>query len=244
MTGSEVRDALRYRYRPPAWAFFEEVQDATGGGSSRSADALAFSLWPSQGLEMHGFEIKTSRNDWRRELARPEKADKVLGYCDRIFAVATEKGIVHLEELPPTWGLMEPAGHGLRAARPAEKNPAARPLDRHFFASLMRHAYRYIKREIDDADRTKEAYQRGRDEAESAAKGHLQRADERVHELEKAIFDFEQASGVQISTWDAGNIGQAVKVLANGGGRDLHGRIRRLKEDIDRMVIALDGAAV
>ena len=44
---------LRQRYQnQKGWALVEEVRDATGGAGSRFADAIAFGLYPSRGMEM------------------------------------------------------------------------------------------------------------------------------------------------------------------------------------------------
>ena len=70
MNTSELQAALVKRHPPEAWALCFEVGDATGGGHTRWADAVAMSLWPSRGLHLHGFEIKASRSDWVKELKR------------------------------------------------------------------------------------------------------------------------------------------------------------------------------
>src|SRR5690349_4873984 len=82
MSTSQIREALRERYAPPAWAFFEEVGNATGIRSSRWADAVAMGLWHSRGIDIHGFEIKCNRNDFIRELRDPSKAEAVAEHCD------------------------------------------------------------------------------------------------------------------------------------------------------------------
>lgn len=233
MTVTEVMDSLRCRYRAPAWAFFEEVRDATGFGASRSADAIAFGLWPSQGLELHGFEVKAYRGDWLRELKRPEKADAVLGYCDRIWIVTSERSMVKLDELPPLWGLMEPHGDGLRATRTAERNPAAKPLDRRLFASLMRQAQRYVENEIKNGDGSKEAYARGLKEGKSSAEQGLETMRHDSERLQNAVDRFEKESGVRISSWDYGHIGETVKTVLSMKDMNFHARLSRLKEDID-----------
>jgi hypothetical protein len=241
MTDIKSRDliaALRARFRQPAWAFFEEVRDATGYAARRTADAIALSCWPSRGLELWGFEVKVSRGDWRREAADPEKGERILGYCDRVFVVAP-RNVVPLEELPPKWGLMELHGSMLRAVRPADLNGEARPLDRLFMASLMREAFRYIEHAIADADATKQAYERGRKEAEDAAAFALDRASRDHKSLTEAVAAFTAASGVAISPWNAGEVGAAVKVVLRGGHRDICRRLRALKEDIDAAVAAL-----
>jgi len=82
VTEADVLDALRYRHRPPAWAFLEKVRNGTGyQRDARTADAIAMSVWPSRGLTLHGFEVKVVRGDWLRELRDPEKADEFFKYC-------------------------------------------------------------------------------------------------------------------------------------------------------------------
>lgn len=43
--------ALRKRFEPGRYALAFEVKNAPGFGYSRSADAMAISLWPSDGLD-------------------------------------------------------------------------------------------------------------------------------------------------------------------------------------------------
>lgn len=240
MTVSEVYEALRVRYSPPAWAFFPEIPDQTGW-ASRTADAVAFGLWPSQGLELHGFEIKASRSDWSRELKRPQKADKVLGYCDRIWVVSTVKGLVPIETLPPKWGLLEPYGGGLRATKQAEINPEARPLTKSFFASLMRQAHRYMEHAIETSDGTQKAYEKGRDEEKRASKFTIESLTSKNQELTKAILEFQEASGVQIHTWNGKRIGEAVELVMRDGVAGIESRIRQIRDGLNRTLTDLEG---
>lgn len=235
MNTSEVMALLRVRYPEKSWAFFEEVMDATGGRASRRADAIAFGLWPSQGLELHGFEVKSGRGDWIHELNRPQKAEAVLGYCDRIWVVACSKDLVKLEELPPTWGLVEPTikGDALRTVKLPDKNTEARPLDRRFFASLMRQAARYIEREIQSQDHYKEAYEKGLKEGEWERKHTEDRLSRELVEVNRAVMAFREASGVEFSRWDGRKIGHIVNRVLRGHYDDMEDRLRGLKTSID-----------
>lgn len=67
---SPILDALANRYCAPHWVFMSEFRNANGFDSSRSADALAFGLYGSRGYALTGFEVKTARSDWLRELIR------------------------------------------------------------------------------------------------------------------------------------------------------------------------------
>lgn len=82
MEGMPLRAALRKRYSAPGWAVFEEIPNVTGYDADRRADALALGVWPSHGYVFHGFEIKSSRADWLRELQDPTKSDAFSKYCD------------------------------------------------------------------------------------------------------------------------------------------------------------------
>ena len=64
MKTAELMKLLRGRHPAHCWAFFENVPNATGYAQRRTADAVAMALWPSLGLELHGFELKISRGDF------------------------------------------------------------------------------------------------------------------------------------------------------------------------------------
>ena len=81
IAAGDIRAALRLRHPSKEWALFFEVSDAAGLGRGRSADAVAMNLWPSRGLEIHGFEIKVSRAD----LLGDGKWPDYLEHCDRFY---------------------------------------------------------------------------------------------------------------------------------------------------------------
>ena len=138
MTEREILDALRERHPAPAWAFLEHVGNGTGRNACRTADALAMSLWPSRGLELHGFEVKSARSDWLRELQDPAKADEIATRCHRWWIVAAEDGIVAQDDLfPQTWGLMVVREGALVVLREAPPLTPA-PLSWEFLAAILR----------------------------------------------------------------------------------------------------------
>lgn len=71
-----IRDLLRKKHKGEDWFLAFEVRDSTGFAARKNnyADAIAMNTWPSLGFAIHGYEFKTSRSDWQRELANPEKA--------------------------------------------------------------------------------------------------------------------------------------------------------------------------
>lgn len=122
------------------WAFATQVRSTTGFEAARVADAVAMDLWPANGLELHGFEVKVSRADWLTELREPDKATVVGQFCHRWWLVVPDRDVVRGEELPADWGLLVIGGNGkLRAAKAAPKRQA-RQMPRSFVAALLRAA--------------------------------------------------------------------------------------------------------
>lgn len=140
-----IKAALRLHYAAPQYVTLEEVRNATGrlkkraGKTPRYADMLAMAMWPSLGLEIIGFEIKTSRADWLREIADDKKAVAVSQFCDRWYLVTHDASIVKRGELPVGWGIIEVKGSSVMEVVKAPKLDAA-PITREFLASLLRNA--------------------------------------------------------------------------------------------------------
>lgn len=144
MKTAEVMALLAARYSPPERAFIPEFRCGTGYSRDSRADALAMGLWPSAkgGLEITGFEVKTSRADWLRELKNPYKSTPVKQFCDRWYLVVGDlKVITYATELPDGWGLMFQENGELHTMIEAPKLEPI-PLDRAFIAALMRRATR------------------------------------------------------------------------------------------------------
>lgn len=196
MNTEQVRGLLRKRFAAPEWALMEEVAPTTGGGTGY-ADAVAMNLWKSRGHVVYGFEIKISRGDWQRELKKPAKAESIFHYCDGWYVVALP-GIIKEGELPATWGYLEVQGSKLvEKGKPPKLEP--KPLDRPFFASLMRRGF-------EELDHLSECKQR---QAISDARAKI---DERVAEevrmrtreherLREAVKNWEEATGLKFDNY-------------------------------------------
>jgi hypothetical protein len=140
VTERQVLDLLAARYVAPEWAFLRHVANGTGGHKSRTADGIAMNLWPSRGMELHGFEVKVYRGDWLREVKDPAKADEIAARCHRWWVVAGGESIVAQDDLfPQTWGLMVVRGGALVVAREAPLLAPA-PLTWEFLAAILRRA--------------------------------------------------------------------------------------------------------
>ncbi len=232
---NELKAALQAKYSDNAYALVFEVADGTGSAKSRSADAMAFSLWPSRGLTITGFELKVSRTDWQKELSQPAKAEAICRYCDYWFIVAGDKSIVRDGELPPTWGLMVLSGKGLVTQVPAPQL-TSQPIDRAFLMGLIRSAQKPAARE-NQSILAKE-FERGRLSGVNSTNWTIDNLTKKLVEREKLIRDFEEAAGFSIhKTWDhsPSDVGRIVKDVLSGQHRrdiDEVKRIHRLASDI------------
>lgn len=242
ITAAAIRAAMRKLYAQPEWAILFEVRDATGfNGTGRSADAVAMSLWPSRGLEVHGFEIKVSRSDWRREAAKPQKAETMASFCDRWWIVAPPE-VVPREEVPPAWGHMTWDGKRWSTLRAAEKTEA-NPLTRQFLAALLRRAHK-----TDDAEVEAIVEQRDAERQANFERTVEERLKWRMREhsnLKEAVAKFQAASGVEIEhEWRAEEIGKAVKVvqamgLVDGGAARMAASHEKAAQKIREALAAL-----
>jgi hypothetical protein len=101
-------------------------------GDGRRADALYVGYTAASGRCLIGYEIKTSRADWRREIARAaDKADQWADQCHEWWIVVSDPAIVKDGELPHGWGLMSPPTGGdhlmtvhVRAERKRDHQPS------------------------------------------------------------------------------------------------------------------------
>lgn len=214
MTHDELIAAMRKRYAVPEWALFLEVGSGTGSNYRRSADAMAMSCFPSRGLHLHGFEIKSSRSDWLRELKKPEKAEAIFGFCDFWWLVVTDRAMVKEDELPAPWGLLAPnkAGDALAVVKQAPILQP-KPISRTFMAAVLRNAAKSSATEAALEAARREGHEQGKKESD------LNRnwTQERHVEMLKKIAQFEQASGVSIDhSWSLGQVGKAVQAIVAG----------------------------
>lgn len=211
-TSNDVLRALRARHDPRAWAFLAEVRNETGFATKpRTADAIAMSLWPSRGLELHGFEVKVSRADWQKELADPSKAEAVARYCDRWWVACGSAEIVREGELPETWGLLVRRGDALVVKKQAPKL-AAQALTREFIASLFREVAAQVSPAAElERVRIAARLEGRKDERERVNYEH-KRLDETVAEFEKEV-------GLKLAdyrSWTVPELGKAVREVLSG----------------------------
>lgn len=237
LTENDLLDRLRVKYgedsgNGPAWAFVPKVRSGAGFDARRTVDAYAMNLWPSRGLTLHAFEIKSSRSDWQRELKNPAKAEEFCALADYFYLVVGDKKIVQSGELPETWGLIVPHGKGLKVAIEAPRLHAVDwivrdsimppSFGRSFLAALLRSATavgNVTPQDISDAE------QRGRDEQAAMDKRNREDYQARFNSLQARVREFEQASGIRLNTSEFSSygaspdeFGAAVKMVLSGNG--------------------------
>jgi hypothetical protein len=210
ITESTIYRAIEKAHGPPAWACFPQVANGTGSSCRRHADALAMSLWPSRGLMLRGFEIKTHRGDWVNEKKNPEKAEAIASYCDEWWLV-TPPGLVGNPDidLPPAWGLMVLGERqALKTVRKA-KTMEPQPVSKTFMAAILRAAQKqvegvtkdYIHRN-DIEDRLEKARERGRAEGPV----HVRHLESQLSKFQRVVQDFQDATGLELVSkhgWEA-----------------------------------------
>lgn len=239
MRTADIKVALRGRFCAPEWALMFEVGDGTGMNQRRWADAVAMNLWPSRGLEVHGFEIKASRSDWLRELKNPAKAESVQRYCDRWWIVAPA-GVVKDGELPPTWGLYEAQPGKIRQVVAAPKLDA-QSVDRGFVAAMLRRASEADEGLVRAAVNVEIARLREQDQAR--IEREIEMRTRRSREAIERIKEIERVSGVKIGRWvDDKEIGRAVKLVLGSGILATHAGIQRVRHAAERVIKDCDKA--
>ena len=229
MDESDVVAALRKRYsgRPGEWACVGDVGTSTAG-ARRRMDFAAISCWPSNGLHLYGHEIKVSRSDWQKELDDPTKAGAFRDKC-HFWYIAAPKGIVSLDELPATWGLIECNDKNSKIRKQATLNESA-TMDWPFFCSIARALSNASpnKRAIQDA--RDEGWREGREYAERNGKSSSERLKKSLEELQDRVADFQKRTGVEIMGWHGrnGKDAELFKAFKSLDTRDLLGSCRQL----------------
>ena len=146
----DVRKALA-AHLGAGWIVVPEVRTCTGYGDPargvvepRRIDLVAVSVWPSTGLYVDGWEVKSSRGDWLRELRQPEKGARCAAVCDRYWLLTDGEGIARAEEIPDGWGFAVRTSRGIGVIRRPGRGPDTWPAKRDpgFVASLVRAAAR------------------------------------------------------------------------------------------------------
>ncbi|MDP3400536.1 MAG: hypothetical protein Q8R97_05395 [Brevundimonas sp.] len=214
---AQILAALQIRYGPPQHALLPQVGNGTGSACSRHADAVALSLWPSRGLDLHGFEIKSYRGDWLRELKNPAKADDVASYCDFFWVVAGDDSVSQVEELPVPWGLMVLRSRGLFTVKAAQRRTDATPIDRLFLAAMLRRATEQMVPRDSITERIAAAREAGVEAGRAVATSGETEAVRELAALRQTVDAFVKASGIGELRWNGEDLGKAFRLARELG---------------------------
>lgn len=202
VTSAHVRNALKLRYPKDSHALLWEVPPGTGMNGGRYTDAVAVGLYASHGHKIEGIEIKVSRSDFLHEMKQPEKSAPVFKFCTHWW-LACPQGMVHPDELPSTWGMLELMPNGTMRTRHKAPKLTPAPVTLAFFAALCRrHAgldevacELLLSQERQKLQAEfKERVQRAADERASL---RIQKAEEGM----KQLADIEERTGIDFSAY-------------------------------------------
>lgn len=230
MTEHVLTAMLKVRYPKPEWALLSQVRNGTGYTRrvTRTADAMALGLYPSRGIHLHGFEIKVSRADLKRELTEPDKAESICRFCEFWWIVAPAE-VVSGMELPPTWGVLIPKDGKLVIQK---QGPllSPDPLDKPFIASLFRSAQECVAPQAEMDAAASISREKGYDEGLEVGKTISGQLTKRIGDLESRIREFEDASGIRVAAWEGRNFREAMKFYQEG---EVTGAMQKLESLAD-----------
>lgn len=220
-----VYSKLRHVFPSPAHVVLSSVRNGTGFSrkQDRTADAIAMSVFPSRGLWMAGVEIKVSVSDWKKELANADKSVEIQRFCHHWY-VAAPKGLIPANEVPETWGLIECESTTAKIAIKAPKLEAL-PLDMLMLCSMLR---RFAESHV-AASVVQEKIQEAIDSHIKREADSDSRRGRAINNHIEAVKEFQEASGIQIDSYNAGKIGGAVKSLL--AAKTLADAVERIRTD-------------
>lgn len=230
-TKNRTFEILLKKFPASEYVLMAEVSDEAGFNRSRSADFMVMNLWRSRGLNLIGFERKTHRGDWLKELKSPAKAENIFQYCDQWYLLTDSENVAKIEEIPETWGWMhiKPDGRIVIFKDAPKLNPIA--ISRSFLSCMLRRAnakdgYTLTSTIQDKIDEARQSGMNQRDHGN-------QRKIEYHDELLKNIHDFKDETGIDLgargwSSISGKKAGEFVKFMNNGG-------VDKLKKDLEKL---------
>ncbi|CAN7455542.1 hypothetical protein LJR099_003065 [Variovorax paradoxus] len=218
------------------YACLFEVANGTGSHASRSADIVVLNLWPSRGMDFNGYEVKTARSDWLRELKQPEKAWPVMQYMDRWWLLAAPN-VAKLDEIPSNWGFMEFNGVNCRVLKPAPKlEPKA--VTKTFLGALLRKPVRDVEGMVNRAKNA--ALAEVEKTVEERIAKEMRRRGEKHQELVDKLTKLQDETGIDVLGWQATEsqvhaIKFALKADPMSSWRGLPGAVRNVEQALDAL---------
>ena len=240
-------DLVRKKHHGDGWLVFAEVGDKPGLFRNRIADGLALGVWASKHYEAHLYEFKESREDLKKELADPSKAEGVGKWCHFWWLAIRDEKLIEGLEIPKVWGIVTPTVRGgsemFKVLRKAP-NLKPEPFGPMFAVSLLRNmAKKWTP--THELEEFKEQLRNDiREELERERKYSKESTLADYRRLARDVQEFERVSGVRISQtpeyadeervdedgkplpwsmgdWQIGRIAKAVRVVLEA--RDARG---------------------
>jgi len=208
-----LHELIRKRHSGPGWALFEELANSTGHNVKRFADVVALGIWPTHRYAMHCYEVKISRNDLKKELEDPSKADEVGKCADYFWLVARDEKVFETLVVPEHWGILVPAGIVLRPVKKAQKQKA-KPWTRDFCAAVIRNINdRHVPKHVHDE--IKESVEKElRARIERQVSMEQDRIKNSYEELLREVSAFQEKSGINIrAPWTMYGVAEKLRLL-------------------------------
>jgi hypothetical protein len=236
LTADDLWELLKTRYSGDEWVIVSEVRNRAGYDANRTVDAVAMNMWPSRGLRLHGFEIKTSRSDWLRELKEPAKADAFNHLVDFWWLVVSDPAIVREGELPDSWGLLVPRGPGLGVETQATKHEGV-DVTRGFLAAMLRRSARELTPDAQIATARREGRVAGMEERKRMDQGLLDQAFSERDEYRDRLVEFEAVIGQTTRGWVApAGLPESLAIVLAGRVERHRRSLEMAAEQLERVV--------
>lgn len=181
-------ELLKNKYSLPEFMSLTNVWNGNNE-EKRFADFFAFRLYKPH--EIYGFELKSSKSDWKRERDNPRKSTWFTETCHRFWLVSTKKNIVKENELPTNWGLIEIDDKEISVLVPAPLVNNTEQVPISFLGVIMKHLCNEMSRSP-LGEELKNSYDRGyKDGLEKGSEDYDCESDRlkyRVKQLEKTLY--------------------------------------------------------
>ncbi len=239
MAEINVWEILRRRYPSKEYALMQEVSDASGHSRSRSADFIVVNLWPSRGLHITGFELKSHRSDWLMELKRPQKQENIFKYCDYFYLITSDPAIAKTEEIPANWGLMTIVGSKIKVIKDAPKQQPTLPT-MHFICAMLKRAAGN-QDELIHRDSIADKIRIAEDNERARMEDRISHIDKQLKTIKENAAVFEKHSGINLGMQGHyidkhfEKIGTAVNFVMNGGLDKEKAKLESLKTSADQI---------
>lgn len=231
----KLHEILKTKYPESECVVVKEVADSTS--RNRYLDYMVINLWESRGQSIIGFEVKSHRNDWLKELKSPDKQELHAPYCDYFYLLTTGDNVAKAEEIPENWGWMTVKGKKLFTLKKAPKQQS-KPMSRSLMVAIIRRAFNkteYVHKDL--LEKEVEA----RVESRVAAKIREQEYNsKKSKEIIEAANIFKEASGLDIlahKSWNWSDkikrMGEIVKMIMDNNPEDYIYKINNIKNQLE-----------